>query len=99
MNINNYAKVITFMANNFLQIENMEALQILLDKIRALSEENEALDEAIANHSNPDNDDVDMAARGDTEESASLRKAIKATSKEIQILKKSVPEGDFKVWK
>ncbi len=72
----------------------MEALQVLFDKVRALLEEHDALDRALPN----------QAADGDSEsdgeessESKQLKKDYAVKTKEIQLLKKAVPEGNESV--
>ncbi len=71
----------------------MEALQVLFDKIRSSLEEHEILDRALSNQVDDDSD----SDGEESSESKQLKKDFMAKQKEIDLLKKAVPEGMWKL--
>ncbi len=70
----------------------MEALQDLCDKLCDLAKEKELLERALQNQQCGEGEG-EAGTTEESKESKNLRRVMRATTKEIQLLKKSVPEG------
>ncbi len=68
----------------------MEALKILFEKVRTLLEEHDALDRALPNQADDGDSESDEE---ETSESKHLKKDYAIKTKEVELLKKAVPEG------